>query len=136
MKYVTLKKMLSDDFDYPVPISDFYEKLREDFRETKGAVTYMQKLDYEKVLNDIGSSGGIDLIESSKGVQLVTFIMKRDLDKLEQLSRESYKDRPKAQIDFESLNDESTADDLTEKMKGEERKREQNEKLRARRENL
>ena len=108
LKYVVLKYLQSDEFSYPVPVEDFFEDLRQSFREIKGAYTYLGTLSCDKVLEEIGQCSGVRLESLSKGIQLAKFIMDVNKDKVEQLCRESHKDRPKTEVDLELIGNEAT----------------------------
>lgn len=110
---------------YPVPTVDFYEQLRSTFTEIKGAYAFMGKLNCNKVLEDIASNHGIVVEEHSKGIDLAKFIMRVNRDKIEQLCRESYKDRPKTEVDVELIGNESFHEDPHRKVLEDQKKAEE-----------
>lgn len=135
LKYVILKTLQSDSFSYPIPTKDAYEALRQAFKDIKGAYAFLGRLNNDKVLEDIASSGGIRLESLSKGTQLATFIMYVDPDKIEQLCRESYKDRPKIEVDIELIGNETSYEESLRK-KEEDQKRSDEERVRQRSQSL
>jgi hypothetical protein len=131
-KYIVLKFLQSDKFNYPIPMSDFFEDLRMTYKSIKGAYEYLSKFDCEKSLDDIHHSGAISLVEDSKGSQLIRFVMHKDNDKIEQLFRENHQNRPKIEIDLEKLAAEVNDEDSLRKKQEEQRKADE-ERLKLRR---
>ena len=129
LKFVILKYMESENFLYPVPIEDAYNDIRLQYKEIKGAYHFLGSLNYEKVVDDIANSSGVVLEEVSKGIRLSKFITRTDIDKIQQLARESYKDRPKTEVDLELIGNESYYEEALRK-KNEEEKKANEERIR------
>ena len=126
LKYVVLKQLQDDKFLYPVPTYDFFEDIRNHYRHIKGAYSYLGKLNCEKVLDDITRTSGILIEEHSKGIYKVKFIMSVNKDKIEQLCRESYRDRPKNEVDLECMGNDINTEDRERKLR-EDKQREKEE---------
>ena len=68
------------------------------------------------------NSKGTIITEHSKGDHLEAFIMSCDKDKIEQLLRESHKDRPKAEVDLNLISTEALSEDKMRKKEEDKRK--------------
>jgi len=124
-----LKFLQSDKFNYPIPMADFFDDLRQSYKSIKGAYEYLSKFDCQRALEEIYNSGAISLVEDSKGAQLIRFVMHKDNDKIEQLFRENHQNRPKVEIDLEKLASEINDEESLKKRQEEQRKADE-EKLR------
>jgi hypothetical protein len=121
-----------DSFLYPTPTTDFFEGLRNSYKEIKGAYNYLGRLNCEKVLEEIRNSNGIVIEEHSKGTSKSKFIMRVNKDKIQQLCRENHRDRPQKEIDLDCIINDVANEDREKRLK-EDKKRLKDELIRQRR---
>jgi hypothetical protein len=132
LKYVVLQMLKPDSFLYPTPTTDFFEDLRNSYKEIKGAYNYLGRLNCEKVLEEIRNSNGIVIEEHSKGTSKSKFIMRVNKDKIQQLCRENHRDRPQKEIDLDCIINDVANEDREKRIK-EDKKRLKDELIRQRR---
>lgn len=131
LKYVTLCFFNSENFHYPNTTKEIYEEIKQQFDKIEKAVHFLASLDHDKVMNEIATSGGIVIEENSKGDHQDSFIMLCNKDKIEQLMRECYKDRPKTEVDLNLITSEKLTDEKIKKRE-EEKKKNDEEKYKQR----
>jgi len=95
LRAFTLQFMCSPKFDYPIDSQNLYKSMQDEFRNNPQAQSIMKSLNFIDILKELEYKRAIQLQEDSLGVMLVDFIISVNYDKLHQLNREYFKERPK-----------------------------------------
>jgi hypothetical protein len=94
LRVILLEYFSSRLFDYPMDVGTLVREIQNLYKAITGSAEMIATLDLDKILREMEESRAIRLKKYSLGTRMSDFIMTINNDKIMQLSREFYKDRP------------------------------------------
>lgn len=97
-------------FDYPIDSASILRGLQNHYKSIQDSQQIIASLQLDVILKEMEESRAITLKKYSLGTRMSDFVIAINIDKIMQLSREFYKDRPTKMPNFEALHNSSTTD--------------------------
>ena len=110
LRQILLEYFSSKLFDYPIDTLSLLREIQNLYKAIDGSNEAIASLHMDDILIEMEELRAIRMKKYSLGLRMADFIMGINMDKIMQLSREYYKDRPTKMPDYKSINEQKTKD--------------------------
>lgn len=116
LRQILLEYFSSKLFDYPIDTQSLLREIQNQYKTIDGSQEAIASLSMDNILIEMEELRAIRMKKYSLGLRMADFIMGINMDKIMQLSREYYKDRPSKMPDYKSINEQASKDNPNQKL--------------------